>query len=73
MKIAVIISTFRRGDGKTPELLKQTLSSVFNQTFKDFKLFLIGDNYENEEEFKEITNYFEFNDRLHAENQETQA
>ena len=68
MKIAIIISTFRRGDGKTPELLKQTLDSVFNQTFKDFKLFLIGDNYENEEEFKEIANYFEFNDKLHAEN-----
>lgn len=46
MKIAVTMSTFRRKDGRTPFYLKRALDSVFTQTHQDFKVFLIGDEYE---------------------------
>jgi len=54
MKFAVIIKTYRRKDGKTPFLLKRSIDSVMNQTHKDFKLFIIGDKYENDKEILKI-------------------
>ena len=68
MKIAIIIPTFRRIDGKTPELLKMTLGSIFKQTFQNYKIFLIGDDYDNQNEFEEFSNYFDFGDKLYSEN-----
>lgn len=50
----IVIPTFQRGDGRSPFYLKRVLQSVFKQTHKDFKIYLIGDKYENEEEFLEI-------------------
>tara|TARA_B100000963_G_C22591961_1_gene655965 strand:+ start:63 stop:836 length:774 start_codon:yes stop_codon:yes gene_type:complete len=41
MKISVIVTTYNR-----PKLLKETLSSILNQTFKDFELIVV-DNYSN--------------------------
>ena len=51
MKFAVITATYQRGDGTTPEILKRAIDSLKEQTYQDFKLFLIGDGYENQEEF----------------------
>jgi glycosyltransferase involved in cell wall biosynthesis len=51
---AVIITTYQRSDGKTPFYLKRALDSVFAQTFRDFKIFLVGDHYENHSEFEHI-------------------
>ena len=50
MKLAITISTYRRTDGRTPFYLKRALNSVFSQTHKDFKVFLIGDCYDRVEE-----------------------
>jgi glycosyltransferase involved in cell wall biosynthesis len=50
----IVIPTYRREDGKTPFYLKRALDSVFNQTYKDFKVFLIGDCYDDLEELKAI-------------------
>jgi len=58
MKFAVTIATYQRKDGKTPELLKRALDSVFNQTHQDFKVFIVGDDYDNDAEFKEIVSQY---------------
>lgn len=52
--IGVVISTYQRSDGKTPFYLRRALDSVVNQTYKDYHIFLIGDNYENKDEFERI-------------------
>lgn len=54
MKIAVTMSTFRRRDGRTPFYLKRALDSVFNQDHQDFKIFLVGDDYDDLQELANI-------------------
>jgi glycosyltransferase involved in cell wall biosynthesis len=54
MKLAVNISTYRRKDGKSKDFLKRTLESIKKQKHQDYKVFLIGDKYEDNEEFLEI-------------------
>jgi hypothetical protein len=56
IQFAVVISTYQRPDGNTPHLLKRTLESVLNQTYQNFKIFLIGDKYEDQEEFFSFKN-----------------
>lgn len=58
MKLSIVISTYMRKDGTTPIFLKRALDSVFSQTHEDFKLFLIGDKYENEKEVLSIINTY---------------
>lgn len=58
MKIGIVTSTYRRDDGKTIFFLKRALDSIFNQTHKEIKVFLIGDKYENENEILSLlSNY----------------
>lgn len=52
MKIGIIICTYKRKDGKTFEYLTKTLKSVLEQTYKNFKIYLIGDRYEDLDEFE---------------------
>jgi glycosyltransferase involved in cell wall biosynthesis len=70
MKIAILINTYMRSDGNTPKLLRRALDSVFAQTHKDFKIFVIGDHYENENEFIEICETYE-SEKIYYENLET--
>ena len=67
MKLAIIITTYQRPDGNTPHLLKRTLESVLNQTYQNFKIFLIGDKYEDQEEFLSFKNLIPSN-KLYIEN-----
>lgn len=67
MKFAVTIATYQRKDGKTPELLKRALDSVFNQTHQDFRIFIVGDNYEDNNEFNEIISQYP-QDKIYAVN-----
>ena len=53
-RLAVVITTYRRLDNKTPEYLTRALLSVKNQTYQNYKVFLIGDDYENNDEFIKI-------------------
>ena len=57
MKIAIVLPTYYRNDGSSFEIVKKTLESVKCQSHKDWHLFLIGDKYENKEEFKELGEY----------------
>jgi glycosyltransferase involved in cell wall biosynthesis len=61
MKLAISISTYMRQDGKTAFYLERAISSVFNQKHQEFKLFLIGDHYENNDELINIVSKFPSN------------
>lgn len=54
MKFSIVISTYKRNDGRSPEVLKRALDSIFSQTYKNFKIFLIGDKYDDEKEINNI-------------------
>jgi hypothetical protein len=54
MKLGIIIPTYQRKDNQSPFLLKRALHSILNQTKKEYKVFVIGDRYENENELKTI-------------------
>jgi glycosyltransferase involved in cell wall biosynthesis len=54
MELAIVIPTYQRKDNTTPEYLKRALLSIKEQTHQDYMVYLIGDNYENDAEFKEL-------------------
>jgi glycosyltransferase involved in cell wall biosynthesis len=54
MEFSIVIATYQRKDGSTPFYLKRCLDSIFNQDYQNFKVFIIGDKYENNEEFVNI-------------------
>jgi hypothetical protein len=63
---AVIIATYQRKNNLTPNCIKNTANFLNNQTYKNFKIFLIGDKYENNIEF---LNYKElFNNEIYIHN-----
>jgi glycosyltransferase involved in cell wall biosynthesis len=66
-KIGIIICTYKRKDGKTPFYLNRTLESIKNQTYKNYKIFLIGDRYEDDKEFNSFFEGFT-NDTMYLEN-----
>ena len=45
--IAIVIPTYFRPDGRTAFYLERALSSIKSQTYQDYEIFLIGDNYTN--------------------------
>jgi glycosyltransferase involved in cell wall biosynthesis len=67
MRLAINLVTYQRPDGRSPFYLKRALDAVFAQTHKDFKLYFIGDQYENHEEFINIVTRYPL-DRIYFEN-----
>lgn len=53
-KFAVVMSTYVRHDGKTEEHLTKALDSLLEQTHEDWKIFLTGDKFEDEELFDKM-------------------
>jgi glycosyltransferase involved in cell wall biosynthesis len=68
MNLGIVISTYKRKDGKTPDYLKRALESAKNQTHKDYKVFLIGDDYEDNLEFEQIASSIIPHDKIYYEN-----
>ena len=56
-----------RKDSKSPFYLKRSLDSVFSQKYKNFKVFLIGDKYDDSEEFLHIAQQYD-NEKIYFEN-----
>ena len=55
IKFSIVTATYRKLDGSTYAHLKNTLTSLKNQTYDNYKLFLIGDNYIDNEELLELS------------------
>ena len=51
----IVMTTYFRKNGSTLQKITRAINSIKNQTHKNWKLFLIGDNYENKEEFEIIS------------------
>jgi glycosyltransferase involved in cell wall biosynthesis len=54
INFSIVITTYQRKDGTSPTVLKRALNSVFNQDYQNFKIYVIGDKYENNKEFESI-------------------
>lgn len=67
MKIAIKIPTYQRLDGKTPEILAKALNSIKSQTYQNYKVYLIGDKYEDNDEFLSISSIID-SDKIYVEN-----
>jgi glycosyltransferase involved in cell wall biosynthesis len=68
MKIAITIATYQRPDGKSYDYLTRALNSIKNQSHQDFKVFLIGDKYEDNDEFESIAKSALDPDKIYFEN-----
>ena len=53
-KFGVVIVTYKRQNGTTFDKISRAIKSLNAQTYKDWKLFLIGDNYNDKQEFQKI-------------------
>lgn len=53
-KIIIVMATFHRTSGKTPNYLIRSLNSIFNQTYKKWDLIIVSDKYEPEDELLNI-------------------
>jgi acetyltransferase-like isoleucine patch superfamily enzyme len=64
MKIGIVISTYQKLDGSSPFLLKRAMESVKNQTYQDYILIVIGDKYEDDNEFKNLCKNINLGDKI---------
>jgi glycosyltransferase involved in cell wall biosynthesis len=69
MKFGIIVATYKRPDGKTPFFLARALKSIKRQIHEDFLVLLIGDKYEDDEEFKSLSSLLS-EEKIYAENLE---
>jgi glycosyltransferase involved in cell wall biosynthesis len=67
MKIGIVIPTYKKRNGETPFLLSRALFSIKNQTYDNYKVFLIGDRYDDNFEFMQLANLIE-EKKIYAEN-----
>ena len=68
MTLGITIHTYQRADGQTPKLLTRAIQSIVNQSYQNFKIFIVGDKYEDNEEFENIIRFFGIGDKLVYEN-----
>ena len=68
-KICVVMPTYLRKNGTTKQLLTRALKNLEAQTYKNFKLFLIGDHYDNNDEFEELCKSYK-NDIFYKNNEQ---
>lgn len=61
------MATYMRSDGSTPDMITRALNSVFSQTYKNYKIFVIGDKYEDDLEIRSILSKYE-DSKIYFEN-----
>jgi glycosyltransferase involved in cell wall biosynthesis len=64
MKLGVVINTYQKSDNLTPPLLTRAINSVKEQTHQDYTLIIIGDKYEDNDEFESICYSSDLGDKL---------
>lgn len=52
--LGIVMATYKRPDGRTPEYLERTLSCIDKQTYADYHVFIVGDAYVNDDEIKTV-------------------
>ena len=55
IKFAIVMASYQRKNGNSPHFVRRSLKSISTQTYQNFKVFLIGDKYEDDEEFKSFS------------------
>jgi virginiamycin A acetyltransferase len=68
MKIGIIIPTYQKSDGTTPLLIKRAIKSIKSQKHQDFSLIIIGDKYEDNNEFENICNDKDLKGKIYYKN-----
>jgi GT2 family glycosyltransferase len=68
MKLGIGIATYLRKDGKSKFFLERCLNHIKKQTHQDYKVFLIGDKYENHDEFLNLCHSIIDPDKIYFEN-----
>ncbi len=66
MKIPIVFPTYKRPDGQSEFYIRRLLDSIYNQTHQDFVVYMIGDRYEDKQEFNAIVDSYD--ERLKATN-----
>jgi glycosyltransferase involved in cell wall biosynthesis len=66
--IAIVIATYQRADNSTPMYLTRALTAINNQTYQDYKVFLIGDCYNDVQEFEILATSILPADKIYYEN-----
>ena len=54
MKVAIVIATYWRKNNSSKQKLERMFSNLKSQTYKNFKVFIVGDNYTKEKEFFDL-------------------
>jgi glycosyltransferase involved in cell wall biosynthesis len=67
IEFSIVITTYQRKDGSTPFFLKRALDSIFKQDYQKFKIYVIGDKYDNNSEFESIFDGYP-KDKIYFEN-----
>jgi hypothetical protein len=52
----IIMASYPRKSGKSPYYIKKAVTSILGQSYSNWKLYVTGDNYENESEFRSLFN-----------------
>ena len=58
MKLGIVITTYYRPDGRTRQYLIRALTSIKQQTHRDYLVYVMGDAYSNPKEFTELSMMF---------------
>jgi glycosyltransferase involved in cell wall biosynthesis len=53
-KFAICMATYKRANGNSLFYLQRSLQSILNQTASNWHIFLVGDKYEDQEEFDRV-------------------
>lgn len=57
INFGIVMATYKRNDGSTPSKISESLASINKQTYKNYKVFLIGDKYTDNIEFESFKQY----------------
>lgn len=68
MNLAIVINTYQKLDGSTPSVLTRAIESIKNQTYQNYKVFLIGDAYADDTEFTQLAKTIIDTDKIVFEN-----
>lgn len=68
MKLGIVIATYQRLDNSTSSLLKRAIESIKSQSHQDYILIVIGDKYEDNNEFESICNDKDLKEKIHYVN-----